>query len=429
MKKQILLLTTIISSTALTAQEFQEISTGAGYSKQAYIRIADNHQTQVANDAWDIAFAVGPSDAGIFINESAGTGMGQVLPSFQLFDGGTDDFDATPDTSFAFQNPLFNSEKSWASGALNEVADPTNPFDFGWGVYDPTNHTIAGGRVFVAKLRNGQYLKFQVQSLASGTYSFRYANLDGTGETTKTIAKADHAGRLLAYFSFNSGETVSVEPSDGFDLLFCRYVTPLEDGNGGTLNYAVTGILSGPGVEVAQADGIDPATVVFDGYEDSLSTDLDIIGHDWKTFDLATFQWLLPEDRVYFVKTADGHLWKIRFIDFEGSSTGTATFEKTDLGLLNSVGDEHSPLDAFGVFPNPARSEAKLVFSVKNSVAGPTQVWLTDQFGRVVFQQKIQVATGLNSLDIPVTNLPEGVYFLGLSIGNQRFTDKVVVVK
>jgi hypothetical protein len=266
-----------------------------------------------------------------------------------------------------------------------------------------------------------------VQSLTGTTYTFRYANLDGSGETVKTIDKTAHTGKTLAYFSIATGATANVEPANGFDLLYCRYITPLYDpGSMTTIPYAVTGILSGSGVEVARANGVDPATVSYDDWADSLSTDLDVIGYDWKSFSGTT--WSLDEDLVFFVKTANGNVWKLHFIDFEGSATGNAVFEKTDLGGANAVGDSDSPLATFDVFPNPASAETNVVFSAKTADADAS-LTLCELTGKVVFEQKIQVNQGLNSYVLPLGKLPEGMYFFSLQVDNQVFAKKVQVVR
>ncbi len=427
MKKQILYLCLLLASHNLLAQELQEINSGAGYNSQSYYSLSTGEEELVANDAWDIAFSVGAVDAGIFINESSGSSMGQPLPFIELYDALTDDFGSQPDPSLLIDYQLFNAEKSWSKGALNEAADPTEPLDFGWGILDPTSQDITGERVFVVKLRNGQYRKLQVQSLIDGTYTFRYANLNGTGEATKTISKADHAGSVLAYFSFATGGTVSVEPAGGFDLFYCRYITPFF--NPGTNEYepvGVMGILSGYGVQVAQANGVDPATVSYDDWVDSLSADIDVIGYDWKAFSGSS--WLLYLDRAYFVKTLDGSIWKINFIDFGGSLTGTTVFEKTNLGGANAVNDPDSPLTNFNVFPNPATSEANLVFSAK-AAKGDAVLSLRDATGKAVFQAKLHTNQGLNGYVLPLNHLQEGVYFAVLNFDHQVFTQRVVVVR
>jgi hypothetical protein len=282
--------------------------------------------------------------------------------------------------------------------------------------------------VYAAKLRSGDYIKIQVQTLESGVFTFRYADLDGANEKTKTISKADHAGKTLAYYSFADESTVDVEPADGFDFALLRYSTPLDDGTGGLLDYTVTGVLAGPGVEVAQADAVDPATVSHEDYVSELSTELDIIGHDWKSFDLGTFSWLIPEDLVYFVRTADAKMWKIQFVDFEGSSTGIATFIKTDLGTVSAIGDVDAPVETFEVYPNPARNVTHLVFSQKNTPKSEAIISIADALGRPVYQTTARTAEGLNSISVPLDNLSNGFYYLTLTIDNQRFSKKVSVV-
>lgn len=426
MKKLIHHLAFLLIASGAYAQEFQEISTGAGYQKQSYVRLADGSQTQVSNDAWDIAFSTGSFAVGVFVNESAGSSMGAPLPAIEVYQASSTDFSATPNPATDTLQ-LFNPESDWGTGALNTAADPTNPFDMGWGIYDPATHNVNGSRVFLVKLRNGQYRKLQVQSLNGTAYTFRYANLDGSNEQVKTVDKTAHTGKTLAYFSFATGATVNVEPAGGFDLLYCRYITPLLDPSTSTyLPYAVTGILSGDGVEVAQANGVDPTSVSFGDWQDSLSSNLDIIGYDWKAF--TGTAWSLPTDRAYFVKTADDNVWKIVFIDFEGSATGTTIFEKTDLGPLNAVGDVDSPLATFDVFPNPASVEANVVFSAKSADANAS-LSLRDLTGRVVFWQKMPVNQGLNGVVVPVSGLPTGAYFLTLNIGNQLFAKQVQVVR
>ena len=71
----------------LSAQTFQQISTGAGYLRQSYVNLASGTEKQVLNTAWDIAFTVyGQQDGGIFINESAGSSMGQPQAAVELYD-------------------------------------------------------------------------------------------------------------------------------------------------------------------------------------------------------------------------------------------------------------------------------------------------------------------------------------------------------
>lgn len=228
--KKLLTLTLFLFATLLLHAQIQEIATGAGYQKQSFVNLSNGTETQVANTAWDIAFTVfGFQDAGIFINESAGSSMGTPLPQVELYDALTSNFNDQPDPSTLTDFRLYNNEKSWNYGAFNEGREATNPFDYGWGLYNPATNQVQGSRVYVLKLRSGQYRKLLVESLTGTTYTFKYANLDGSNATTKTVNKADYPGKTLAYFNLDTGNAANLEPAAGFDFVFCRYTTTLYD--------------------------------------------------------------------------------------------------------------------------------------------------------------------------------------------------------
>lgn len=391
---------------SLNAQQFQEITCGPNYTLSTYYNMGNAESISLEHDEWDIAFtAQGLQDAGIFLNEAAGL-EGTELELYLIPDAEfTDNIDLTQ-----LGERLLNDETNWTNGgAFNQMRDPGNPLDYGWGQYNPATQSVQGQALFVLKLRNGVFKKLEISSLDGTTYHFRYADLDGSNEQSQTLNKADFPDTGLAYWSFGSNAVVDFIPKTGeWDLLFTRYSTPLPDGEGNTLNYLLTGTLSGPGVEVAQANGVDPATVDFGVYEDSLSTDLDIIGHDWKSFDLGTFSWALPADRAYFVKAANGEVWKLVFIDFEGSSTGNIVFQETNMGVVNTV--DHTLIEDLSVFPNPARETATLALTLKQ--AAPVQLNVFNATGQSVWSAVSEEPAGFQTVSIPVSHLPAGTYWL-----------------
>ncbi len=410
-----------LSCTIAVAQEYQAISTGTGYQKQSFVHLAEGTETQVSDAVWDIAFTVSGQDAGIFINESSGTSMGTSLPGVELYDAMTGDFDAQPDPGALMDHRLYNDEISWQYGAFNALLDPEDPTDYGWGYYDSSSGQVIGLRVFVVKLRNGQYRKLKIESLNNGVFTFFYAQLDGSDLQTRTIDQSEHAGKTLAYFSLNTGETVDVEPAGGFDLLYCRYIAALNDpGTGGIAYYHVTGILSGPGVQVAEADGVDPSAVVFADYEDSLQSRIDIIGHDWKSF--ASNAWTLDQDRVFFVKTATGNVWQIRFVDFEGSLTGTVTFEKTDLGGATAlILPDASGWEA-AIYPNPLSDHLFVALEIPGgSNPGRAQLELVDLQGRICQNRQVTLTDGFQVFNLPAMDLSPGMYWVRMVFPESHF--------
>ncbi|MEM9819477.1 MAG: HmuY family protein [Bacteroidota bacterium] len=422
MKRLYILLINICFITNLSAQEVDLVSVGASYAEQTYYTIESGATMSHSNEIWDLAFITSPGGYGISINEAVGLSFGPPLPQLELYLVNSTDFDNV-DTSG--MNRIYNNESSWGEGAFNNVNDPNNAFDLGWGTYNPGNNQVTASRVFVIKLRSGEHKKIEILSLIGGVYTFRYADLNGANETTQTVAKADFEGRSLAYFSFEEEAALDLEP-EKWDLLFTRYSTPLDDGTPFPLNYIVTGVLSGAGVEVAQADGIDPQSVNYLDYEDNYITELDEIGFDWKDFDLGTFQWSLINDRVYFVKTAESALWKLQFIDFEGSSTGTSALLKTFETQLTSTEEAYENLTSFEIFPNPAKDFVNVALELNSNVREGNIV-ITNALGQLVLSRKVSLQSGFNVETIALPSLTAGVYQLSLQLETEQITQPLII--
>lgn len=402
---------------AISAQTTQEISTGSGYQLLSFVNLTEGTEHQAANTAWDIAFTVfGQTDGGVFINEGSASSMGSPLPTMEVYDALTDNFNEEPDPASVVDFYLLNTEKSWTNGAFNERRNPDDALDYGWGTYDPQTGAILGNAVYVLKLRNGQYRKIKIESLLNGIYTFKYAELDGSNEVTKTINKADHAGKTLAYFSLTTNAVVDIEPSTGgFDLLYCRYITLLLDPTTQEyIPYYVTGVLTGHDTQVAEADGVNPATVAYADYKDSLRSELDIMGHDWKYFSGSA--WSIDADRVFFLKAADDRVWKLRFTGFGGSFTGTTVLEKTDLGLFLAVHDPASSGLKVALYPNPVQEHLTLALDIPAGIEPAAQLEVLDLQGRVVLRQAVALQTGFQVFEPEINGLVPGTYFLNLQL-------------
>ncbi len=411
---------------AVQAQTVSQISSGAGYGKQAFYSLSTDKSTTVDNAAWDIAFSVyGQQDAGIFVNEASST----TVKAIELYKAPSNVF-ADKIVEADVKDRLYNDEQSWAYGAFNTDRDLTNNFDYGWATYNTTTKLVEGKKVFVLKLRGATatsiptYRKLEIQNLNLTKYTFRHANLDGSDEKTATIDKKDFAGKTLAYFSLTTGASVAVEPSTPFDMLFTRYTSIIDQNGSGPTPYVVLGILTARGVQVAKATGIDPAKVNPKDYNNAYVKNIDVIGSDWKTFNLPASKWELPQDRVYFVKQTDGTIWKLFFVDFEGSATGTGTFEKTNLGKLLAINDISSDIK-FNVFPTIAQNTVNVAFETAQNEN--VQINLFDLSGRNVMSQKITTTTGFQVYDFDVNNLQSGSYIVHLTTKNGTAARKIIV--
>lgn len=405
-------------------QAYQLITCGPGYNKQSYINLKNGTEKLVANDAWDLAFtAFSFQDAGIFINESSGSTQGQNLPLTELYDAHVTDFNATITLDSITNSRFLNSEKSWSYGAFNEPRSLADPFDFGWGKYIPSGQRVAGEKIYVLKLRNGRYKKIKIESLIGTTYTIKYANLDGSEEVVKTINKMPVRPTKLIYFSMTTNEVVDVMPTDGFDLMYGRYISLAKDPNG-TIEqqYNVTGILTGPGVQAVAAKGIDPETVSHLDYANSYSSQTDIIGYDWKT--LVGTSWSIAKDRVYFVKTAENRVWKIVIIDFEGSSTGNAVFVKTDLGISSVDVLEDAETN---ISPNPVSEILHIAIDAKSQTSNNFSIEVIDMAGKQIHKEYKQGLNGFNVIDVNAEKWKPGMYIVKISNDkNQTSVGKII---
>ena len=392
------------------AQDYPQVSYSNSYSEQAFYRLSDNATTNIANSSWDIALST--FGEGIFINETAVVFGAENA----LYLAPTNNFDdvVNPDD---LSGRLLNDEKSWDFGAFNEPRDENNADDYGWGLYDPMSDMIVGNRVFVVRFKNSTYQKMQF-SQAQGIYTIIHADLDGSNETTLTVNKADFPDNHFAYLSLVTGQTLTNVPSE-WDLLFTRYSSPVDDGAGGFFDLVTSGVLSAPGIEVAEARGISPETVEYSDYIDSLSSDIDVIGYDWKVFD--NVSWSLPTDLAYFVKNTLGQVWKIVFLTFDGSSTGKVVFEKTE--IIASPVQEQSAFENFAVFPNPLTETSAAVFSIQEP--GRVRVNLSNVLGQTVWSDSYDATLGLNAFQLPPLAVSSGTYFLSLQIGGETVTKKI----
>jgi hypothetical protein len=412
MKKIYNLILLLCSVSVLTAQ-IDQPSVGASYANSTFYNLEDGNTTSATHTEWDIAFNVTPFNLGIIVNEGVGLSFTAPLSTVELFQTNSTDF-ATADTIGI--SKIYNDEVSWSAGAFNLIADASSSADYGWGDYNFGNNQVVGTRIFAIKLRNETYKKLEIQSLIAGVYTFRFADLDGNNEVTTTIDKANYPAKTLAYYSIENETALDLEPTD-WDMVFTRYVTPLNDGSGGTIDYTLTGILTDAGVQVVQADGINPSTVDHLDYTNDYQDSLTIIGYDWKSFQGS---WVIEAERVYFVKTANEKIWKIQFFDFEGSSTGTTTLEKTLIDGTSSTNKVTEHFSSFNVFPNPASDVTNLVFEVK-TYEGAAQIQIINQLGQRVYNENIEIHNGLNAKQLSL-NFPSGLYHVALQIGSDFIT-------
>jgi hypothetical protein len=262
--------------------------------------------------------------------------------------------------------------------------------------------------------------KLWIQSLASNSYYFAYADVDGTNEVNTSLNKANFTGRNFGYYSIISGTESNREPNkNDWDLTFCQYmaVTPL--------TYKVTGVLSNDSVFVARAYPVDVMAASFAGQ--NYSTWSCTIGYDWKTFDFNTNSWLISDSLVYFVQDRGGDVWKMIFTGFGGSANGNYEFSKEPVSATG-IGESAVSSALLNLYPNPASEFMHLVYApVSHDATNRVDVYSVS--GQRVKSLALDTTPGLKERVINISDLDAGIYMVHVIIDGNTETRRVAVTR
>ena len=387
------LLCLILISAAAQSQTIDTVSIGPSYSNQVYYSLENGIQSSTVKNDWDIAFETGTSmGISILINAATGTEL-------FVYPGDTTDWSSLDTTGMrANWTRRYNSDTSWSFGAF---AQDQSGFFVGWGTYNMITHVITGDKVFVIKLSNGVYQKIWIKSLTGGVYTFRHATLNNSMDMIHSVKKADYSTRNFAYFSLQNHIAQDKEPpTTDWDLFFGQYTAFIPSA------YLVTGILQNNGVRAEKAYPVNDPTTYTDHSAFPFQKEINTIGYDWKTFNMSTMDYEIADSTVYFVHTATGDIWKMVFLDFEGSSTGNVIFTKEHLRF---AGIDDAKQLAFQFYPNPASDVLNIVLPSEEKF----QMDIIDLSGKLVYQKVISSPSPLISVHLPV--LQDGLYVIRLS--------------
>jgi hypothetical protein len=279
------------------------------YRYQVYYDLESGGEVSVnLKKIWDLAFEGSEEGWKILLNTS----------NFMLAaKSGSTDFDA----------PIDTAGYTWNFDASSGNPD-TSAFGDWLSFTGPDSSVIYSGQVYVidrgydeiGKLRGMRKAVFR--EVSDSTYTFRFANLDGSDDHEFIIHK--DPGVNYVCFSFDEGgQQLSLEPpKDEWDLLFTQYTTLLYTNEGDPYPYLLTGVLSNPsGVLVAQDTLYDFAAIDISVAETmTFSSAFDEIGYDWKDVigDVSSgnVTYVIIEGLNYVIRDTDGFYYKMRFTGF-----------------------------------------------------------------------------------------------------------------
>jgi len=410
MKKIITFIITIVSLSNILAQEDSVNMTG-GYALDVFYSLEDGAVQTVANNEWTVALSTTATSSQVLLNDGRGAELYKLANNISDFTS----INASDTNGMQSWTALHNNFENWEQSAFESGA--TGHPNYGWGNYTGSPlHNLLGDKVFILKTLNNVYYKVMPVLQSHGEWTYRYATLNNSFDTTIVYQASDLQDRNFVYLNMDNHTVLNREPSNtDWDLLFTKYFSINAD-------YSVMGILSNKGVEVLQIDGVNhpDATHVNGTFSEATNE----IGYDWKEFNGTSFDLIV--DRTYFVKQLTGEIYKMYFTRFDGSSTGKTVFNKELVGV-SRINDNNEILKAISIFPNPAKSFAHIIFDSNSKIS--IDITIYNIVGKTISTQKADITSGLNDIKLDVNNLHKGIYLVKIQYGNNTQTLKLNVSK
>ena len=410
MKKLLHIAAFLATGLVATAQETINLSMGANYENEVYLKLANETQNTYAANSWDIAFLRNsPQNIGIRVNDGIG---------IQVFEAADDpaewnNINVANESSWT---ALYNDDTNWDNGAFMQGSA-----SYGWGEYNPVTHHVEGTIIFVLKYADGTYRKFINEDFFGG-YTFKFATWDGNdwvNEKTVTVDNNDNPANRYNYYSLQNDETVIAEPAVGdWDMVFRKYVTDL----GGGTYYNVTGVLHNPNVTVAQNEELDGEG---DPNGLSYSEDINTIGYDWKSFDGSGYT--VNSDMAYYVKYDESTIYRVVFTEFDGASTGNIELDYQDVSGLLGFEDVTEDI-SFGMYPNPTTNgQVSIVYDVANTASAKNTIEVFAINGAKVYSETMSSTSGFYNKTLDLSALQSGVYMVNVTSGKNTITKKLIL--
>lgn len=415
MKKLLLGGSLVLSLSCVQAQSIIDtVSIGAAYANQVWYSLENDNQGSAPKNTWDIAFDVSGQGSTIFINSVTGTTL-WLYPAADT--SGWNTVDTTGITAWPKR---WNSDTSWAMGALGRYRPSSNPYDVDWGIYSPITHVVTGDSLYIIKLSNGSCKKLWIENLNAGVYTFRYANLDGSNLQNATFTKSGYSGQNFGYYSVQTNTALAREPlSANWDLLFTQYTAFIPG------PYTVAGILQNKGVKVAEVKPIANPATYSSWWAHNLTSPINVIGYDWKVF---TSSFVIEDSLVYFVQSRTGDIWKIIPTGFGGGSNGNYIFSKEKLSVTSVKTENVS--HTLAVYPNPCMDQTTLLVGAGRDLQ-LMLIQVSDLTGKIVHACMARDISSqqLTALTLDTRDLENGVYMIHVMLDDQSIMQKLIVTR
>ncbi len=300
--------TFIAFATSCEKEELPVPAFDRGDVDTVYIGMGETYDTQVWFDLstqsvvktgsrfdWDFAFDASDSANWVYLNSA----VGMVVAA-----SGEQDFEAVQSHKGLSYRP------DHPSGLKDSL---------GLGRWWESNEVWVIDLGYTSEGKSRGFRKIQFELKEGGVLHFRLASLNGNNEQTGEIEKNDLYNRV-GYSITNAGIVFFEPAKTEYDLFFTRYHQIFYEPY---LPYLVNGVLLNPyGTTGTKAFDREFTALTADHLSDYVFTDsADVIGYDWKNFDLNTQVYSVFPEFCYLVQDEEGFYHKLRFIDFYKEST------------------------------------------------------------------------------------------------------------
>lgn len=148
--------------------------------------------------------------------------------------------------------------------------------------------------------------------------------------------------------------------------------------------------------------------------------------------------------RFIVERSADGRNFsELGFVQAAGNSTIQRNYNYTDESPLKGINyyrlkmvDQNNSfryseirnirnlgVSDMQITPNPVVDNLKM--QVDAVVAGTAVLYITDLSGKNIYQERLNLVSGLNNLNIPMTRLAKGTYFVSLQLAGETLVKKI----
>lgn len=297
---------------------------GKDYQKQIYFDLSKNKNVGANyRDVWDLAFSCDPLNPNIFVNSSL---LMKVAKTGIIdFDKSLNPNDYQDDFEYERSKSYFSKGHIKSDFSENGIAGQVFLIDLGLNL----NNQSRG------------FKKLQILQYKNGSYKLQIADPNSNSKEEFTVAVDGIYNNVFISFS-KVEEVLKLEPpKEDWDILFSKYMQKLFDGVD-TVDYSVTGCLLNPYKTKAYLyqEFSGDSTLSFynlsasDIQTQNFSISSDVVGHDWKNFDLnGTGKFLIRPKWFYFIQDNEGINYRLRFTGFynENGDKGAVTFEYLEL--------------------------------------------------------------------------------------------------